>query len=182
MADTGYAAYITANAGIVGLTRTLAREFGPQRIRRQRLKRARARGDLPGQAFAEDADVAELARMARAATTLPMTTARDVRLLVDGAAKFDALVEDVRQARTHVHLEYYIWHPGRSSDALLDALVERARAGVAVRLLLDALGAAKAHRLFALERRGPVLRRGEQRPARAEVGAAQPEQPEADHT
>ena len=33
MADTGYAAYITANAGIVGLTRTLAREFGPQRIR-----------------------------------------------------------------------------------------------------------------------------------------------------
>lgn len=33
MADTGYAAYITANAGIVGLTRTLAREFGPDRVR-----------------------------------------------------------------------------------------------------------------------------------------------------
>ena len=33
MADMGYAAYITANAGIVGLTRTLAREFGPDRIR-----------------------------------------------------------------------------------------------------------------------------------------------------
>jgi galactose dehydrogenase len=33
MADKGYAAYITANAGIVGLTRTLAREFGPDRVR-----------------------------------------------------------------------------------------------------------------------------------------------------
>jgi NAD(P)-dependent dehydrogenase (short-subunit alcohol dehydrogenase family) len=33
MADTGYASYITANAGIVGMTRTLAREFGPERIR-----------------------------------------------------------------------------------------------------------------------------------------------------
>jgi len=33
MADVGYASYITANAGIVGLTRTLAREFGPDRIR-----------------------------------------------------------------------------------------------------------------------------------------------------
>lgn len=33
MADQGYAAYITANAGIVGLTRTLAREFGPDRVR-----------------------------------------------------------------------------------------------------------------------------------------------------
>ncbi len=33
MADTGYAPYITANAGITGLTRTLAREYGPDRIR-----------------------------------------------------------------------------------------------------------------------------------------------------
>ncbi|MBL9047269.1 MAG: SDR family oxidoreductase [Tabrizicola sp.] len=33
MADAGYASYITANAGIVGLTRTLAREFGPDRVR-----------------------------------------------------------------------------------------------------------------------------------------------------
>lgn len=33
MADTGYVPYITANAGITGMTRTLAREFGPDRIR-----------------------------------------------------------------------------------------------------------------------------------------------------
>ncbi len=33
MADTGYAPYIASNAGITGLTRTLAREFGPDRIR-----------------------------------------------------------------------------------------------------------------------------------------------------
>lgn len=33
MATTGYAPYVTANAGITGLTRTLAREFGPDRIR-----------------------------------------------------------------------------------------------------------------------------------------------------
>lgn len=33
MATVGYAIYIAANAGINGLTRTLAREFGPDRIR-----------------------------------------------------------------------------------------------------------------------------------------------------
>jgi galactose dehydrogenase len=33
MATTGYAPYVTANAGITGLTRTLAREFGPDHIR-----------------------------------------------------------------------------------------------------------------------------------------------------
>jgi NAD(P)-dependent dehydrogenase (short-subunit alcohol dehydrogenase family) len=33
MADAGYSIYIAANSGINGLTRTLAREFGPDRIR-----------------------------------------------------------------------------------------------------------------------------------------------------
>lgn len=33
MADAGYVAYITANAGITGMTRSLAREFGKDRIR-----------------------------------------------------------------------------------------------------------------------------------------------------
>lgn len=122
--------------------------FGPQRIERQRLRRARVRGDLPAQAFAEDDEVAELARMARATTELPMTTASDVRLLVDGAAKYRALLDDIRAAREHIHLEYYIWDRGHSSDALCAALVERARAGVRVRLLLDAIGASGARRCF----------------------------------
>lgn len=132
--------------------------FGPQRIERQRLRRARVRGEIPPQALAENEDVAELARMVRATTGLPMTTASDVRLLVDGAAKYDALLEDVARARHHIHLEYYIWHPDTTGAALRDALVERARAGVKVRLLVDALGAARCQRFFAalLEAGGEV--------------------------
>ena len=73
--------------------------FGPQRIERQRLRRARVRGELPAQSLAENEDVAELARMVRSATGLPMTTASSLRLLVDalGAARcqrfFGSLVE-----------------------------------------------------------------------------------------
>lgn len=33
MGNSGYPAYVAANAGITGLTRALAREFGPERIR-----------------------------------------------------------------------------------------------------------------------------------------------------
>ena len=33
MGNAGYPAYTTANAGITGMTRSLAREFGPDRIR-----------------------------------------------------------------------------------------------------------------------------------------------------
>ena len=93
-------------------------------------------------------EVIELAKLAQAMTGLAPTTATDTRLLVDGAAKYDALLADVRQARAHVHLEYYIYDCDRSGAALRDALVERARAGVKVRLLLDAVGSAKATRAF----------------------------------
>ena len=33
MGNVGYASYTTANSGINGMTRSLAREFGPDRIR-----------------------------------------------------------------------------------------------------------------------------------------------------
>src|SRR5690606_15597637 len=43
---------------------------------------------------------------------------------------------------------YYICQPDSTGNALLEALVERARAGVRVRLLLDAVGSAKATKRF----------------------------------
>lgn len=122
--------------------------FGPQRIERQRVRRARSRVGLPGADAGEDAEAAELARLGQATSGLPPTTAHAVQLLVDGAAKYDALIEAIGYAREHVHLEYYIYTADHSGRAVRDALIERARAGVAVRLLLDAVGCAKLPRQF----------------------------------
>ncbi|MFZ5655459.1 MAG: cardiolipin synthase [Pseudomonadota bacterium] len=123
--------------------------FGPQRIRRQRLRRGRARARMPARPeTAEDSEAAELARLAQATTHLPPTTATDVQLLVDGGATYEALLAAVREARESIHLAYYIFEPDRTGTALRDALVERARAGVKVRLLLDAVGSAKLRRRF----------------------------------
>ncbi len=122
--------------------------FGPQRIRRHRLRRARARVGLPGEAADGEQDSLELARLGYATSGLPPTTAHRVDLLVDGAATYDALLEAVACARDHIHLEYYIYTPDRSGAALRDALVERARAGVKVRLLLDAVGSSRTPRTF----------------------------------
>ena len=125
--------------------------FGPQRIRRQRLRRARSRGLVASaSAFADaaHADAAELARLGAATTGLSPSSAREVRLLVDGGSKYPALLADIAAARAHVHLEYYIYEPDRTGAALRDALVERARAGVEVRLLVDAIGSARARRFF----------------------------------
>jgi cardiolipin synthase A/B len=123
--------------------------FGPQRIRRQRLRRASTRVALPVlEGTTEGAEAAELARLAQATSGLPATTATDVRLLVDGAATYDALLAAVREARYHIHLEYYIFDADRTGTALRDALIERAREGVAVRLLLDAVGSVACHPRF----------------------------------
>lgn len=124
--------------------------FGPQRIRRQRLRRGRARAALPElpPGLSPSAEAVELARVGQATTGLPPTTATAVRLLVDGAAKYAALLEAIAVARSFVHLEYYIFHPDRTGTALRDALVERAQAGVKVRLLLDAVGSGKVNRHF----------------------------------
>src|SRR5690606_32940971 len=54
----------------------------------------------------------------------------------------------IASARAHIRLEDYVWHPDRTRTALRDALVERAKAGVKVRLLVDAFGGGKCARLF----------------------------------
>jgi cardiolipin synthase len=72
-----------------------------------------------------------------------LTTNNRVRIFTDGNDKFSALLDSIRNARDHVHLEYYIIRNDRLGKEIVAALAERARAGVTVRLLVDGLGCAK---------------------------------------
>jgi cardiolipin synthase len=95
-----------------------------------------------------DSDCTELAKIAQSTTGLAPSSATEVQWLVDGGATYSAIVQAIASARDHVHLEYYIFCPDHTGSLLRDALVERAKAGVHVRLLLDAVGSASAHRQF----------------------------------
>lgn len=123
--------------------------LGPQKIRRQRLRRPRSHQVYPN---ADDNqggdDDALLHRLAKAVTGFRPVTAHDVRLLVDGGATYSAIIADIARARSHIHLEYYIYQPDHSGSALRDALIERARAGVKVRLLMDAVGSSSTPAKF----------------------------------
>ncbi|MDR2120001.1 MAG: cardiolipin synthase [Tannerella sp.] len=57
-----------------------------------------------------------------------------------GAEKFDALLEDIRQAKHHVHLQYYIFAGDETGGRVRRALIEKAREGVIVRVLYDDVG------------------------------------------
>lgn len=62
------------------------------------------------------------------------------RLLENGDAGFGAMLAAIREARQSVNLEIYIFDHGEVAGQFSDALSERARAGVDVRLLVDSFG------------------------------------------
>lgn len=63
-----------------------------------------------------------------------------VRIFTDGEAKFDALIEEMRNARKFIHIQYYIMSKGELLDRILDVLEQKAAQGVEVRILYDGVG------------------------------------------
>lgn len=84
-----------------------------------------------------------VAAVAGAAGT-PLRQGGTARLLNNGVEFFPALNTAIRAARRSVNVSCYIWRKGRVNDEVVAALVDRARAGVPVRILLDGFGGARA--------------------------------------
>lgn len=74
------------------------------------------------------------------AAASPLLTGGSVRLLNNGVEFFPALFEAIRKAEHTINFLVFIWEPGVASDQVFAALIERARAGVEVRVLLDGVG------------------------------------------
>jgi cardiolipin synthase A/B len=66
--------------------------------------------------------------------------------LFENGAFFDVMFEEIRAATRSVHFETFLWKEGVLGRRLVDALIERRRAGVAVRVLVDADGGGKRGR------------------------------------
>ena len=67
-----------------------------------------------------------------------------VEVLQNGDEFFPALFHDIEAARETINLETYVWWEGEICQRLADALAAKARQGVQVRLMLDAVGSKKA--------------------------------------
>lgn len=127
--------------------------FGPRRLRRRRRRYDRARNRL-----AQSTGHLRQRRPAMAANFPKATLERQLALLLErlgqgtpapaasaavletGDACFQAIEAAIEAASHHVHLEYYMWQPDRVGTRLRDLLIAKARAGVEIRLLLDAIG------------------------------------------
>lgn len=71
----------------------------------------------------------------------PLIHGNQVRTLVNGQEIFPAMLEAIRGARTTITFETFIYWSGDIGGQFTDALVERARDGVSVSLIIDAIGA-----------------------------------------
>src|SRR5690606_4114464 len=67
------------------------------------------------------------------------TSNNSVELLINGEEKFTKLIEDIRRAQHHIQLEYYNVDEYDLGYMFMDLLVQKARQGLEVRLLVDAL-------------------------------------------
>ncbi len=68
-----------------------------------------------------------------------MRPGHDLTLLSNGAV-FDGLEQEIRKAQSSIHVLLYIWEKGAASDRIVAAITDRAKAGVACRLVIDDFG------------------------------------------
>jgi len=68
-----------------------------------------------------------------------------VEVFTNGSEFYPKMLDAIAGARESVHMECYIFKQGDIGDRMLAALAERARAGVRVTLLMDAIGSFGAY-------------------------------------
>ena len=87
-------------------------------------------------------DLAFLQTM-HALTGAPLSEGNRVEILKNGVQIFPSMLAAIRGAKKTINLEFYIYLDGEVNRQFAEALAERARAGVAVKVILDAIGSAE---------------------------------------
>lgn len=122
------------------------RLIGPQRLKRKKLRRQLTRKLIQEAAGALHAIEGEahhreqLAQIAINAGEPPPLRAEAIELFCDGQSCYAAIASAIDAAKHHVHVEYYIWENDQSGRRLRDQLIERAKSGIEVRVIVDGTG------------------------------------------
>lgn len=86
--------------------------------------------------------------LAEALTDFPALGGNRVRIYNRAEDTDDALARAIGAARHHVHMCYYIFEPDRTGLRYRDLLIEQARRGVEIRVLMDAVGSYRIGKKF----------------------------------
>ena len=130
--------------------------FFGQNLSKQRIISRRTRRRITMQLEeARDAGHPGIPEEHRQLATLLYSTTHSVPLYgsritpyTDGVSKMEALLAEIARAKRHIHIQYYIFCDDETGCRLRDALVEKARQGVEVRILYDDVGCSGVKKAF----------------------------------
>ena len=88
-------------------------------------------------------DGEDFIRVVRSTCQVAVHAGNRVDVFTNGAQFYPAMRDAMRAAQSSINLEAYIFQPGDAADMLVDAMIERADAGVEVRVVLDAIGSSR---------------------------------------
>lgn len=71
---------------------------------------------------------------------VPYTANNRITILNGAQVKFDSLFKDIKEAKHHIHLEYFNFRNDSINEVLLSLLAQKVKEGVEVRAMFDAFG------------------------------------------
>lgn len=121
--------------GLQSITRPITRRQQKRSVYR------RLSGSPSGRPSAEvPARWEKLAKLAHHSEGFPVAAGNAVAFYHHGAEAYEAMLEAIRSARHHVHIQFFIFHSDSSGERFIEAMCECARRGVEVRFLYDSVG------------------------------------------
>lgn len=81
----------------------------------------------------------------------PITGCNETEVYSSGEPAFHDMLEAMAQAKHHIHIEFYIFRNDGIGGQFKQVMIEKARQGVAVRLVCDGLGSYRLPRSFVKE-------------------------------
>ncbi|WP_277673470.1 cardiolipin synthase [Piscibacillus halophilus] len=81
-----------------------------------------------------------LFRLAQHLGNSPISFNTETKVLTNGRETFPAIIKALKEAKNHIHLEYYIVRDDEVGNEIKDILIQKAKEGVEVRFLYDAVG------------------------------------------
>ncbi|RKD26834.1 cardiolipin synthase [Ammoniphilus oxalaticus] len=83
--------------------------------------------------------------------SLPMTQLNQVEILTNGEATFEKMFEELRRAEHHIHFITFILRNDQVGNELKKILIEKAKQGIKVRMIIDGLGSRQLSRSYKQE-------------------------------
>lgn len=118
------------------------------RRNRRRLRRRESVRKIDFNRLQHSSQVKSIIRLGYTLTGAMYYKENAASLFNNGADKMEMLLADIASAQHYINIQYYIISDDAIGHRLRDALIERARAGVAIRVIYDHVGSFKTKRKF----------------------------------